>query len=213
MSRPARGGWIEILFTENKNQLIRSRPARGGWIEIDEVRQRRLAHTGPAPHGAGGLKSPAECPLADPRGPAPHGAGGLKYDSGRLKKYNATSRPARGGWIEIGWRYAIRSPGKSRPARGGWIEINPICPDGLVPSRPAPHGAGGLKYLALLLLTLSWPSRPARGGWIEIGPAGWDGCGHGSRPARGGWIEIGEAKGQKHRRESRPARGGWIEIA
>ena len=34
MSRPARGGWIEIIFELLRSQLLESRPARGGWIEM-----------------------------------------------------------------------------------------------------------------------------------------------------------------------------------
>ena len=35
MSRPARGGWIEIVFFQNGLVVYStSRPARGGWIEI-----------------------------------------------------------------------------------------------------------------------------------------------------------------------------------
>ena len=34
VSRPARGGWIEICFRAMLILLILSRPARGGWIEI-----------------------------------------------------------------------------------------------------------------------------------------------------------------------------------
>ena len=34
-SRPARGGWIEIVFNLPSQNLRPSRPARGGWIEID----------------------------------------------------------------------------------------------------------------------------------------------------------------------------------
>ena len=33
-SRPARGGWIEIMSLIISFILVRSRPARGGWIEI-----------------------------------------------------------------------------------------------------------------------------------------------------------------------------------
>ena len=36
------------------------------------------------------------------------------------------------------------------------------------PTRPAPHGAGGLKYPAAIPVGLQAGSRPARGGWIEI---------------------------------------------
>ena len=42
---------------------------------------------GPAPHGAGGLKSHRDG-RAGPagQGPAPHGAGGLKFSSSRIKR-------------------------------------------------------------------------------------------------------------------------------
>ena len=78
-------------------------------------------------------------------GPAPHGAGGLKFDSEEAEKAAASSRPARGGWIEIRAQYFMVPPNASRPARGGWIEI---------------------AYSATI--TASSGSRPARGGWIEM---------------------------------------------
>ena len=34
MSRPARGGWIEIPYQSDSLLSSMSRPARGGWIEI-----------------------------------------------------------------------------------------------------------------------------------------------------------------------------------
>ena len=55
-SRPARGGWIEILVVAICCALIWSRPARGGWIEIGTPPSLIAARTGPAPQGAGGLK-------------------------------------------------------------------------------------------------------------------------------------------------------------
>ena len=56
-----------------------SRPARGGWIEMDVVLLLLPHCAGPAPQGAGGLKSLVVRQIGeDPR-----------------------SRPARGGWIEI----------------------------------------------------------------------------------------------------------------
>ena len=36
-SRPARGGWIEIVLLSNGVDVLTSRPARGGWIEILEA--------------------------------------------------------------------------------------------------------------------------------------------------------------------------------
>ena len=33
-SRPARGGWIEIALPSPRDRGLPSRPARGGWIEI-----------------------------------------------------------------------------------------------------------------------------------------------------------------------------------
>ncbi len=79
------------------------------------------------------------------------------------------SRPARGGWIEI--RAEPRAPvlgAESRPARGGWIEIHRCKRLLHRTSRPAPHGAGGLKSFYRGNPPPVLVSRPARGGWIEI---------------------------------------------
>ena len=35
LSRPARGGWIEMIACAGCFLQISSRPARGGWIEIN----------------------------------------------------------------------------------------------------------------------------------------------------------------------------------
>ena len=56
-----------------------SRPARGGRIEIRSERVKALALSGPAPHGAGGLKCLRLLIWMSRLGPAPHGAGGLKF--------------------------------------------------------------------------------------------------------------------------------------
>ena len=56
MSRPARGGWIEILLSAWAFGRGRSRPARGGWIEIGGWPRPCSCQRRPAPHGAGGLK-------------------------------------------------------------------------------------------------------------------------------------------------------------
>ena len=37
LSRPARGGWIEISAAPEWRTYQLSRPARGGWIEIDAL--------------------------------------------------------------------------------------------------------------------------------------------------------------------------------
>ena len=42
MSRPARGGWIEMLPLVNVMYMSPSRPARGGWIEI-RAKQTRMS--------------------------------------------------------------------------------------------------------------------------------------------------------------------------
>ena len=39
-SRPARGGWIEIIEAGMWQKMARSRPARGGWIEMRMVNAR-----------------------------------------------------------------------------------------------------------------------------------------------------------------------------
>ena len=59
LSRPARGGWIEIILNAVKSELVSSRPARGGWIEISIKIHDFSGKCSPAPHGAGGLKSDA----------------------------------------------------------------------------------------------------------------------------------------------------------
>ena len=58
---------------------------------------------------------------------------------------------------------------RSRPAWGGWIEIIRQVDLRILMQRPAPHGAGGLKYMSILRWMKQIPSRPAWGGWIEIG--------------------------------------------
>ena len=58
--------------------------------------------TGPAPHGAGGLKFFADGYEGTySYSPAPHGAGGLKSLMLGIALVIVGSRPARGGWIEI----------------------------------------------------------------------------------------------------------------
>ena len=102
MSRPARGGWIEIPDVVCRDLQIPSRPARGGWIEINMQVATDFDPAGPAPHGAGGLKyGKSYCYRVTIR-PAPHGAGGLKsIEVYRKDGKPYGSRPARGGWIEM----------------------------------------------------------------------------------------------------------------
>ena len=80
-------------------------------------------------------------------GPAPHGAGGLKSVYGQRFDYRRKSRPARGGWIEIILGQCKDLNAESRPARGGWIEIPIYRKSAVQQLRPAPHGAGGLKSI------------------------------------------------------------------
>ena len=61
--------------------------------------------------------------MAEGLGPAPHGAGGLKFCCISPVWADTTSRPARGGWIEILVVACINPAWASRPARGGWIEM------------------------------------------------------------------------------------------
>ena len=73
---------------------------------------------GPAPHGAGGLKSfwhPPECLSTCP---APHGAGGLKSNIGKSYAMQLSSRPARGGWIEISKLVSEKEPVMVPPRTG-----------------------------------------------------------------------------------------------
>ena len=51
MSRPARGGWIEIKYDALICDGAVSRPARGGWIEMAGAKRMAWAMRRPAPHG------------------------------------------------------------------------------------------------------------------------------------------------------------------
>ena len=98
---PHGAGGLKSALNAASIEIVLSRPARGGWIEICELIYKLLRYR-PAPHGAGGLKYPClgrGC-SAHSR-PAPHGAGGLKYSALFTILYSPWSRPARGGWIEI----------------------------------------------------------------------------------------------------------------
>ena len=159
-----------MKFLEHINGAARalSRPARGGWIEIGYQAWYSSAWQSPAPHGAGGLKFCGFWSGIRSRSPAPHGAGGLKSFISFAIGILPWSRPARGGWIEIIYRLSIDTPAHrpaphgagglkfavceinpafqwSRPARGGWIEILALVDDLIARVGPAPHGAGGLK--------------------------------------------------------------------
>ena len=79
-----------------------SLPTRGGWIEMQGQRPQHPRHSGPSPHGEGGLK----------------------LQDGKDMSIGCLSLPTRGGWIEIapGNSWAL-CQGRSLPTRGGWIEI------------------------------------------------------------------------------------------
>ena len=102
---------------------------------------------------------------------------------------------------------------RSRPARGGWIEIFGRHLQDKRCGGPAPHGAGGLKFMQSASGGAVTESRPARGGWIEMScRLDWHTLML-SRPARGGWIEMCQASYSRCTPWSRPAWGGWIEIS
>ena len=67
-------------YIYGKAEIRLSRPARGGWIEIWCSSSNANDQRGPAPHGAGGLKYRWFANKSCPGGPAPHGAGGLKFE-------------------------------------------------------------------------------------------------------------------------------------
>ena len=71
---------MKSLWQELKTRPVMSRPARGGWVEIAYVGFYDGVTVGPAPHGAGGLKWSLVNHIGKVICPAPHGAGGLKYD-------------------------------------------------------------------------------------------------------------------------------------
>ena len=80
-------------------RIVASRPARGGWIEILKYVKSRSEKRGPAPQGAGGLKSQITSPEGGWNGPAPQGAGGLK--SGRMRDHVAEACvPPRKGRVD-----------------------------------------------------------------------------------------------------------------
>ena len=63
----------------------------------------------------------------------------MKWNGLETIRIEFTSRPARGGWIEMAIVSAVTHGGKtSRPARGGWIEMDNAerhDADALVPPR------------------------------------------------------------------------------
>ena len=124
LSRPARGGWIEICQRRDSQCQAMSRPARGGWIEIRRAARCAKARSRPAPQGAGGLKCLPPLREDGDERPAPQGAGGLK-----LKAI-----------LEL-----IEKCGPAPQGAGG-LKFCSVCaaPD---PSGPAPQGASGLKSL------------------------------------------------------------------
>ena len=146
--RPARGGWVEIrpLYAESLG-TAESRPARGGWVEINLRHPRHYLQRRPAPHGAGGLKSIRSCKLAGNLLQSRPARGGWVEMSNKITHLSASvSRPARGGWVEMPSVGASSPQKMSRPARGGWVEIPHLTLVMLLRMGSAPHGAGGLKY-------------------------------------------------------------------
>ena len=75
---PHGAGGLKSVFLFPGIVLLMSRPARGGWIEIFDVEGSNKKRVGPAPHGAGGLKLNGILSECKELSPAPHGAGGLK---------------------------------------------------------------------------------------------------------------------------------------
>ena len=122
-SRPARGAWIEITFTDDGETMVESRPARGAWIEIMLYDVPGLTGCCRAPHGARGLKCSAPADVVIALGRAPHGARGLKLN---LSKTPACQR-SRAPHGARGLKFCRREGGQAA-----------------APGR-APHGARGLK--------------------------------------------------------------------
>ena len=55
-SRPARGAWVEISITTRATKPKTSRPARGAWVEIKQRTNLDCGRSRRAPQGARGLK-------------------------------------------------------------------------------------------------------------------------------------------------------------
>ncbi len=162
-----------------------SRPARGAWIEtaIGVIRHCRLRCR--APRGARGLKQDHVIATPLSVGRAPRGARGLKHRRlATVAIRRASSRPARGAWIETASR--IR-------------QLRERC------CRRAPRGARGLKHVADRRCQCR--VAPRAGAWIETSSASFPLAA--SRPARGAWIEtsIGDSQIAVGRRAPRGARG------
>ena len=125
-SLPARGAWIEIVYSlhlelpalgrsPHGERGLKSKgakgdtgakgslPARGAWIEMKIKGQHTPPRYSRSPHGERGLKSfdlysnPVRA-----SGRSPHGERGLKFQKPTPPLYKiCPSLPARGAWIEI----------------------------------------------------------------------------------------------------------------
>ena len=102
LSRPARGGWIEIWRGSLPAAPTMSRPARGGWIEIPASRFPWPESSGPAPQGASGLKFAQPGRAALWTRPAPQGAGGLKWRPHRADAREKGPAPRGAGSLSFG---------------------------------------------------------------------------------------------------------------
>ena len=109
------------------------------------LRGYRDADRGPAPQGAGGLKSLRRRRNRHFRRPAPQGAGGLKFPLGPLGRQCGGPTPQGAGGLKS-VAFAVAK----------------------IDACPAPQGAGGLKYHLSFTDSILRQSRPTRGGWIEI---------------------------------------------
>ena len=144
-----------------------SRPARGGWIEISNSACVTSPVSRPVPRGAGGLKYDASTEYIRHLRPVPRGAGGLKYIHvlGRIFRVGPVPRGA-GGLKSVLFFCFERSAPSSRPARGGWIEMNMHIFLHMRSLCPVPRGAGGLKCFFI------WQHNGHRWGPVPRGAGG-----------------------------------------
>ena len=143
----------------------------------------------------------------------PQGVRGLKSDDPHAAPPAHGSHPARGAWIEIGWKLPAQQGTSSHPARGAWIEIFWLASRCLSYVRRTPQGVRGLKYILQRTLPdrISRTPQGVRGlkslgcGWAYYIPR------RTPQGVRG--LKSPPERRRPRGRRSHPARGAWIEMS
>ena len=99
----------------------------------------------------------------------PQGVRGLKFPHTAGAKRGARSHPARGAWIEIGYKpLKANWTGRRTPQGVRGLKFDGYKHKGCFPCR-TPQGVRGLKLAPQEIMPHVEASHPARGAWIEIG--------------------------------------------